>query len=250
MKVYVPCTSSHRPLLDDWLAPSLDAAFELEVVEWPQLAPTGAHGDAGFQRLLRAKAALFRDLAAAGGPPFLLADADIQLFGLRPERLRALLGDRDLAFQRDEAAGRANSGFVVVRPGAGVAALAARVLDGIDRRNAHDQGELNRALGLRRSARRRRRWNRWISAHPIVGHTPQCHTLRRSGRSRPEGVRWRYLPRSFFTPGLSRLALWRPGDPIRPPRDIEMHHANWTIGIHDKIAQLEAVRRAVLRRRG
>jgi hypothetical protein len=249
VKVYVPCSPSHRPLLDGWLAPSLDAGFQLEMVPLPQLTPTGSYLESGFQQLTRAKAALFRDLAATPGPPWLLADADIQLFGLRPERLRQLLGDRDLAFQRDEAAGRANSGFVVVRPGASVAALAARVLDQIDRRRTHDQSELNRALGLSHTARWRRRWNRWISAHPVAGHAPQCRSLQRSGRTRPEGVRWRFLPRSFYTPGLSRLAVWRPGDPVHPPRDIEMHHANWTIGLDHKIAQLEAVRRAVLARR-
>jgi hypothetical protein len=246
MRVYVPCSPSHRPLLDGWLAPSLCADFQLEVVEMAQLSATGRFDEPGFQPVVRAKAALLRDLAAVPGPPCLLADADIQLFGLRPERLRALLGACDLAFQRDEAAGRVNTGFVVVRPGAAVTALAARVLEQIDRRSEHDQREFNRALGLRDTGRWQRRWNRWISRHPIAGRTPQWHTLRRSGESRPEGVRWRYLPSSFYTPGLSRLAVWRPGDPVRPPRDIEMHHANWTLGIANKISQLEAVRRAVL----
>jgi hypothetical protein len=248
VKVYVPCSPSHRPLLEGWLAPSLDESFQLEVVELAQLTPTGGFGEAGFHPTVRAKAALLRDLAAAPGPPCLIADADIQMFGLRADRLRALLGSRDLAFQRDEAVGRANSGFVVIRPGAALAALVARVLEHIDRHREYDQTALNRALGLRRTARWRGRWNRWISAHPIAGRTPQIHVLRRSGETR-EGVRWRYLPASFYTPGLSRRGEWQPGDPIHPPRDIEMHHANWTIGIANKVAQLEAVRRAVLARR-
>jgi hypothetical protein len=126
-----------------------------------------------------------------------------------------------------------------------VAALLARVLAAVDRNGTHDQRELNRALGLRDTGRWPRRWNRFSSAHPIAGRTPQWHTLRRSGTTREEGARWRYLPRSFYTPGMSRRAVWRPGDPVHPPRDIEMHHANWTLGIAHKIAQLEAVRRAV-----
>ena len=35
---------------------------------------------------------------------------------------------------------------------------------------------------------------------------------------------------------------WEPGCELNIPQDIVMHHANWTIGIENKIAQLQYVR--------
>ncbi len=55
-------------------------------------------------------------------------------------------------------------------------------------------------------------------------------------------LKWNYLPASFFGAGTESGKAWRPGDEILVPPDAIMHHANWTEGLENKLAQLEHVR--------
>ena len=51
------------------------------------------------------------------------------------------------------------------------------------------------------------------------------------------------LPEAYFTPGLLCLnKMWRPGMSFTVPPGIILHHANWTVGLENKIAQLRYVR--------
>ena len=63
-----------------------------------------------------------------------------------------------------------------------------------------------------------------------------------------------YFPPSFFGPGLKQRPgskwTWSPGMDLDVPDPILMHHANWSIGIDHKIAQLEYVRNIVRGRDG
>ena len=71
----------------------------------------------------------------------------------------------------------------------------------------------------------------------------------RSSR-RGAGVRWGFLPRSVWTPGLADPEVWQPGRPLAVPRRILVHHANFCVGIDHKLAQLEAVDAVVTGRSG
>lgn len=55
------------------------------------------------------------------------------------------------------------------------------------------------------------------------------------------------LTESFWTIGLGGIPrTWVPGDAIpEPPADIAMHHSNFTVGIENKLALLDAVRARV-----
>ena len=71
----------------------------------------------------------------------------------------------------------------------------------------------------------------------------QC--IKKRSKKNPYGVTWDYLPSIFFGAGtLDAYSgyLWKPGMEVDFPRDIVMHHANWTKGIKHKIAQLTYVR--------
>jgi len=61
----------------------------------------------------------------------------------------------------------------------------------------------------------------------------------------PYGIRWNYLPRQFFGGGTLAGKAWKPGMVLQVPQDIVLHHANWTIGIENKIAQLKYVKNVV-----
>ena len=48
------------------------------------------------------------------------------------------------------------------------------------------------------------------------------------------------LPYKFFNPALDiGPNKWLPGTILKLPKDIILHHANWTIGIENKIKQLD-----------
>ena len=80
---------------------------------------------------------------------------------------------------------------------------------------------------------------------------------------RMKNIKWGYLPREFFSAGyggelnlwkqllnlfycnvLRRYShlRWKPGLSLKIPKNIVMHHANFTTGVANKISQLEYVR--------
>jgi hypothetical protein len=73
--------------------------------------------------------------------------------------------------------------------------------------------------------------------------------IRRNGHKNPYNVIWAYLPSSFCGGGTFTGYEWHPGMVLPIPGKIMMHHANWTKGVKNKIAQLIYVRNEVLRRK-
>ena len=61
----------------------------------------------------------------------------------------------------------------------------------------------------------------------------------------PFHLKVNHLPDSFFSGGTCGARLWKPNDLLTIPDDIILHHANWTIGIENKIEQLNYVRKIV-----
>lgn len=60
------------------------------------------------------------------------------------------------------------------------------------------------------------------------------------------GVSWDYFPKEIFGGGTLTGRGWKPGDDLKIPSEIIIHHANWTYGLEDKINQLQFVRSKVL----
>jgi hypothetical protein len=58
---------------------------------------------------------------------------------------------------------------------------------------------------------------------------------------RARGLTAGLLPDRYWTVGQTGRH-WNPCDPVRPPSDLLMHHANWTVGVENKMALLELVR--------
>jgi hypothetical protein len=58
-----------------------------------------------------------------------------------------------------------------------------------------------------------------------------------------------YLDNRFFTVGVQLGKRWHPGMEISVPENIIMHHANWTVGVENKMALLKHVREIVETRR-
>jgi hypothetical protein len=54
---------------------------------------------------------------------------------------------------------------------------------------------------------------------------------------------WTMLSPRFFTVGMVTGGKRWEGEDVAIPRDILVHHANWTVGIDNKIRLLELVKR-------
>jgi hypothetical protein len=59
------------------------------------------------------------------------------------------------------------------------------------------------------------------------------------------GINAAMMPDTFWTVGMQGTGVWKQGDPVRPPKGISLHHANFTIGAENKMALLDAVFAAV-----
>jgi hypothetical protein len=59
------------------------------------------------------------------------------------------------------------------------------------------------------------------------------------------GLRYGCLPPVFYGGGTMTGRLWNPGDKLLLPRGLLMHHANFTLGVGNKIRQLDHVRALV-----
>ena len=55
------------------------------------------------------------------------------------------------------------------------------------------------------------------------------------------GINAVMMPDTFWTVGHQGTGVWNAGDPVAPPKDICLHHANFTIGAANKMALLDAV---------
>ena len=78
---------------------------------------------------------------------------------------------------------------------------------------------------------------------PLFGFGPGKDTDDPSLNRHRDMVRWQALPHNLY---WNTLGLWNIGDPEpMPPREMLWFHANYTIGLDNKLALLRAVRRVV-----
>jgi hypothetical protein len=59
------------------------------------------------------------------------------------------------------------------------------------------------------------------------------------------GLNCQMMPGTYWTAGMQGTGVWQKGDHVAPPKDICLHHANFTIGAENKMALLDAVQAAV-----
>ena len=186
---------------------------------------------------------------------FIVSDVDIQFFGPTEQLLRESIKDRDIVFQQNQANGEINVGFFVCRGNARTRLLWTTIQDILrERTDRNDQDVLNHLMF--------RRLPRPFGTLPL-NHWTQYQLCRFAERGLPAhriayllplfrnefGLRWKYLPRQFFLKGLNSRGNWEPGEQMRIPRDVVMHHANFCLGVDAKIEQLRAVSALVASRR-
>lgn len=218
IKLYGFYTESHKQMMEAWFLPSIQDNYELVIEEHEQDCPTGEIMRDGWKKAMMHKVNLvLRGIKENPGKIFVYSDVDIQFFRPTEATIVSMMEGKDLVIQKDAPDGEVNTGFFACRGNE----KNLRLWEEIARRlvlpetKGHEQDLLN-SLIL---------------------------------RSNPYDIAWDYLPDDYMGGGTLTGSLWSPGKTLPIPDTITMHHANWTRGLDNKLAQLQYVKETVEARR-
>lgn len=243
-----------------WFLPSIKDDFEVVIRDISEGGASAGHryGTAGFNDMVRQQFAHQLDFVRENmGEVVVFSDVDIQFFRPARELLHAALEGRDIVFQRDAPNGTVNTGFIALKANAKTLHFCEQVLAEMHAKpHLNDQEVINALLipealeprtpGLPRSPKQAR-----LAIRGFLHRLKLSAIYRRSipRMPNPFGLAWNYLPVEFYCPGIETGLLWNPGMALDVPRNIVMHHANWTLGVENKVAQLACVKELVEGRR-
>ena len=190
---------------------------------------------------------ILRAIQENWGEIFIYSDVDVQFFASVQEDIEALVRGCDMVIQKNSPwRGDVCPGFFAAVGNKRTEALWQDVRSQLlQQKDKHDQDILNDVL-IGNShplsvwmQRFRSVVGRWIpSFEQSFSHVSNVHE-----------VKWEYLPHTYFKPALSYCVHWVPGRQCDVPKNIVLHHANWTHGVENKIKQLQYVRSVVQARK-
>jgi len=209
MKLLTFYSDSHFEMYAGYFLPSYQehlSHHQLIAKRIDQLSPSGEYEAEGFDLTMLEKIDFIIENIDLSGEPFIYSDCDVQFFGEVSHDLQ----DNDILFQNDYLARNYCAGFFIAKQNQAVLDFFVRVkktfiatMNGV----IHDQNIINDLLR---------------NGYPIKADMLPAN---------------KYWTAAFATDG----ALWN-GQQIEVPESIVMHHANFTIGIENKIALLEQVK--------
>lgn len=208
MKLVAVYTSSHERLVNEWFLPSIQDDYELLVHRFD-----GA-GGGGYRTLDWTAAVLHKSRCIIDairnnrGEIVVYSDVDVQFFAPTRERIRDAMYGRDIVCQLDAPNGQLCTGFFAVRANDATLALWQEIERCVER-EGRDQSAFNRVLRAR------------------------------------DDIRFGCLPLEFFGAGTFYRRKWRPGDRLYVHAHPVMFHANWTVGVDNKLELMRQARRVV-----
>lgn len=217
LKLYALYTPSHKILATKYFLPSIQDDFDIVLVEASQTSSSAQFMSHGWTATTIKKVELIiKAIKDNWGDIFIFSDVDIQFFAPIGKLIVGYMKNKDMVIQKDAPSGSLCSGFFACRAN-------------------------ERTLQMWQHAYAYMKTDRKCSDQPALN---RCLKPQR-GKSNAFNVSWEYLPNSFFGGGTKTGKYWKRKHRLPIPRNIVMHHANWTRGIKNKIAQLEYVKQAV-----
>jgi len=219
MKIYALYTPSHEVLKDKFFLPSIQDDFDIVLEFCDQTCPSAKFMSEGWtETTIRKVDLIIRAIKENWGSIFIFSDVDIQFFCPIQNTILMYMHDKDMVIQKNSPSGVLCSGFFACRGNEKTLQLWTDVKKTMEQSGSYsDQNSLN-------------------------------HCIKRHSKKNPYNISWGYLPETFFGGGTLTGCFWNVGMSLPIPHDIMMHHANWTKGIKNKIAQLVYVRNTVLKR--
>lgn len=213
MKLYSLFTDSHKQLMYEYFIPSLfkveDTNIDLIIKKIPQICPTGLFGDSGWFETMLIKAEYhIQSCLENMGKKFIYMDCDIQFFKPFVEKMLQELGDYDIACQNDVFPFHDRTtycaGLFICDANEKTLKFFTNLYSSMKHHKYNDQMALNDNLYLLR--------------HKMLSDN------------------------NFYTISQTTNILWDNKYDISIPKDILVHHANWTHGIENKIKLLDLVK--------
>ena len=244
MKLYCYYTPSYRILIDDWFVPSVRSEYELVLKCADYQGISVDFKEPGWFDIVGEKIDFL--IQAVGdniGKVFVFSDPDIQFFGQTKDDILSVMKGFDLLFHCDSPDGVACTGFIVCLASEKTLKLWQDVRAGIGMENKDDQDAVNKVLINNACGIPYLILRKFVSSPKLA---PAVSSLGMN----PYRIKWRLLPTRYFGGGTLTARLWNPGCQLPVPKDIVLHHANWTVGLENKLAQLEYVKGLVRSRQG
>lgn len=235
MKLYSFYTESHKVLLNDWFIPSIKDDYEVVLKESPQTCSEGIFHAEGWNVCMLDKIKfIINAIKEEEGEVFVYSDVDIQFFKPTKKIILELIEKRDMVIQRDNSSGGLCAGFFAAKANEKMLRLWEHIecqLIKIIENNRIDASLFDDQVLL----------NKMLTPNRLIFGIGDVLRISRSSLPNSQGIKWSYLPDTFFTHGVSTGRCWKPGDTFDVPRGIVAHHANWTIEVENKIALLKYV---------
>lgn len=235
MKIYCYYTKAYQALVDEWFLPSLKDDYEvvLKVGEYAGRAANFMESD--WTLITEKKVdAIIEAVQDNWDRVFLFSDPDIQFFRKTQKDILPPLRFKDIIFVKNSPDKVLCTGFFACRGNERTLAFWRRVRKSM---NPSRSDQICANMLLRRDYPNRIS----LITRRIMSFFGALYGLSAWGVN-PWKVRWGYLPTIFFGGGTLTSRVWNPGMSLPVPEDIVIHHANYTIGLDNKIAQLRYVK--------
>jgi len=229
-------TPSHAELYRDYFGPSYDEHLRHEFNLLPfyqpeQICPRGEYFAENWTEAVRDKIVKVRDYMANKdtGTIFVFSDVDVVFFEPIGAMIETAIRDHDFVFQND-LNGQVCTGFYACRISDRTRSFIEELLQNFDADRGDDQGNFNHVLGGKVKGDQFR--TNQILAKRIVFKNTDVKVKMFDRRVR--SVRLEHVGKKFLKP-------WEPGDaiPFSCPYPA-VFHANWTVGVKNKIALIKA----------
>jgi len=223
MKLYTVFTESHRELFENYFLKTLpwDNRLELRVLFKPQVCNAEFHSE-GWRETMYYKVRCFKQALyeTEKGECFMFSDPDIQFFKPFYDDLLNRVKNCDAVFQNDYAGG-VNTGFFVMRSTAQTRAFV-NTVEGNLEKFPEEQACFNYLLQ--------------------TFNNPANKSIAYNAQLLPPEY-WTYGEIAIQRPkGGQPFSHWNDEEDFDIPKNIVMHHANWTKTFKDKIKILDRVR--------
>jgi MoaA/NifB/PqqE/SkfB family radical SAM enzyme len=210
MKLISVCSPSHDTLKDEWFLRTLKDDYEVCTYRC-DVRGQGTYLEEDWTRAVLFKSATIIDAIQENwGDVFVYSDVDVTFFAPTKTTILKRLIDRDIVCQLDDPRGNLCTGFFGIRANEATLKLWREVQKTVQRERC-DQIAFNRLV------------------------------------RKSKDLRAGYLPSSFFGPGTFSGRVFRGGDRLYIPARPVMFHANYTVGVDNKIRLLSQAQRVVER---
>jgi hypothetical protein len=214
MRLYSLYTPSHAVLKERFFVPSIPKDFDLRLYHFNNPGAGMIHDESFCRAIIRKVEIILKGIEENWNGIFAWCDVDTQFFGSCLEIMLKCVENHDIAFQIDGPGPALCDGLFVCRANEKTRWLWTETLKFVRTRESRGDDQLcvRELLAI------------------------------------PDRLRVGFLPPTFMGGGTFTGKLWRPGDPLLVPAGIVLHHANFTCGVRNKIAQCELVRQKIAAR--